>query len=229
MIQYSSGKSKTKASFWYPIAGIPEFSASGLPVQQQMLNKPAEILQLPATMPMSYGGQEFSMPNWAPVKAAQSIMGMYQPVQSGQRGSTSGWGAGISSLGLSGIGGTAASAGGAGSGGGGCCYMFLEGHNELESSVRRYRDSHFSPDSGVSRGYKRMSRWLVPLMKRYKLVKEVVKWVMLNPLAYIARWAEGKNKFGWIFVPFGIFWCDYWYLTAPRDKDYDICYNTNAL
>ncbi len=92
-----------------------------------------------------------------------------------------------------------------------CCFIFLEGNNGyLEDSVRTFRDKYFSPDSWVSKGYKRMARWLVPMMKRSKIVKQSVRFFMLDPLARVARWHEGTDKLGWLFVPVGVFWCFIW-------------------
>ena len=87
------------------------------------------------------------------------------------------------------------------------CRIFTEDWTkELEGSVRRFRDTHFSPKSYVSKGYKWMSNWVVPAMMKSKLIRKFVRLIMLKPIARVARWWEGKDKTGFVFIPIGIFW-----------------------
>lgn len=91
------------------------------------------------------------------------------------------------------------------------CYIFRAG-DHFERAVREYRDLHFSPDSAIAIGYKNMSQWLVPLMKRYASVRNIVIAVMLKPLALYARWFFKENGFGFVFLPFAYFWVGFWRL-----------------
>ena len=208
MANWGSQHGKRSVQFTTPMAFLPSMSWSGVPVQAMALNQLAEYLRQPTSIPIQYGGQTLNMPLWTPAKATSYLASLYQPITAGERTSQSGWSAGIGSGSLKGTGGSAAQC---------SCYIFLEGHNELEASIRRFRDSHYSPDSSISKGYRRMSKWLVPLMKKHKIVKESARWLMLNPLAYIARWEEGKNKLGWLFIPFGYFWTTVWRMQGCKN------------
>jgi len=118
-------------------------------------------------------------------------------------------------------------AGGAMAAAKGCCFIFLEGNNGvLEDSVRKFRDKCFPPDSRVARGYKMMARWLVPFMRKSSFIKKVVKTLMLDPLARVARWYKGNDKYGWMFIPVGIFWCLIWGESARLKGIYDKLYRS---
>lgn len=70
-----------------------------------------------------------------------------------------------------------------------CCFIFLQALNgELPLSVRLGR-IEFGTDQRM-RGYKRMSRWLVPLMRRSKAVAHIVNTIMIKPFL---RWG------GWLY------------------------------
>ena len=96
----------------------------------------------------------------------------------------------------------------------GCCWTFLEGEM-LTKNVRRYRDEHYDKfTSHASWGYRWMSAWLVPIMKRHKLIKFFVKWAMLKPLASYADWYYGENWYGYVFYPLKVFWTNFWRVTG---------------
>jgi hypothetical protein len=110
---------------------------------------------------------------------------------------------------------------------GACCFIFLEGNNGvLEDSVRKFRDKCFPPDSRVAKGYKMMARWLVPQMKKKAWIKKAVKTLMLDPLTRVARWYEGSDKYGWLFIPVGVFWCLIWGESARLKGIYDKLYRS---
>lgn len=92
----------------------------------------------------------------------------------------------------------------------GCCFIFIEGEGHIADVVRRYRDDHYGKSSSVSRGYKRMASWLVPIMRRVPFVKWLIKITMTRPLFKYAEWAYGENSYGWIFAPFKWFWVNLW-------------------
>jgi hypothetical protein len=73
--------------------------------------------------------------------------------------------------------------------GGVCCYIFCtaDEDEDLLFYVRRYKDEHYDLDSMVAQGYKRLALLLVPLMKRSRVFKQVVKWGMVRPMEYFAR------------------------------------------
>lgn len=64
-----------------------------------------------------------------------------------------------------------------------CCFIMLEGLNgQLPWWVRHCRDIYYSQYPEVADGYKRMAKWLVPLMRRFPLVKHAVNRWMVQPL-----------------------------------------------
>jgi len=94
-----------------------------------------------------------------------------------------------------------------GSSGGGCCFIFLEaryGDGTMDQVVRRFRDEHLTVEN--QRGYYKLSEVLVPLMRRYPLVKGLVRMTMTDPMVSYGKYYYGKNKWGRIFAPVARFW-----------------------
>ncbi len=101
-----------------------------------------------------------------------------------------------------------------------CCFIFRAGNDGvLEDPVRIFRDKYFAPDSNVSVGYKKMAKYLVPWMEKSRMVKKIVKALMLDPLARVARWDKGSDRLGWLFIPIGVFWCFIWGETGKVRRD----------
>jgi len=93
-----------------------------------------------------------------------------------------------------------------------CCFIFLEALNgELPPVVRRARDVMGTRRTKL--GYRRMSSWLVPLMKRNSIVKHLVNLLMVKPLI---KYGEGyfatENATRWwrCYAPFRHFWFALW-------------------
>lgn len=91
----------------------------------------------------------------------------------------------------------------------GCCFIFLEVYNgHLPWFVRQARDIAYAQRPEVGEGYKRMAKWLVPLMQQYRLVAQLVNELMVKPLTEQAGYqfsVEGcKPRMGykrfWWFV-----------------------------
>lgn len=91
------------------------------------------------------------------------------------------------------------------------CRTFIAGESLL-NSVRRLRDKMFAPTSYVAKGYEAMSNWLVPIMKRNRVVKNFVKAVMLTPIATFCERYEKNPKDGIaiLLVPVCYFWTKSW-------------------
>lgn len=106
-----------------------------------------------------------------------------------QSGSSSGWNAGIT-----------------------CCFIFMEALNgELPWYVRRGRDIFQTPERRV--GYVRMSKWLVPLMRRRSGVKRFVNFVLIKPFLKLGAWyfAADNAKSRWrLYEPYCRFWFRIW-------------------
>jgi len=94
-----------------------------------------------------------------------------------------------------------------GSTGGGCCFIMLEsryGDGTMDKVVRRYRDEKMTPRN--RRGYYKMARVLVPLMRKSKVFKWIVAKTFADPLVSYGKWYYGENKHGWIFAPVKTAW-----------------------
>lgn len=97
--------------------------------------------------------------------------------------------------------------GGGGGGGGGCCFIFLEaryGNGTMDAVVRRFRDENMNPVN--RRGYYKVSEVLVPLMRKSKLVKALVRLTLTDPLVAYGKAYYGGSKLGFIFAPIKTFW-----------------------
>lgn len=90
---------------------------------------------------------------------------------------------------------------------GNCCFIFLEIYNgQLPWFVRAARDIEYAKEPAIGEGYKRMAKWLVPFMRKYKLVHWLVNKFMVSPLTEQAgyqmsvkgcRPRMGYKKFWW--------------------------------
>lgn len=91
---------------------------------------------------------------------------------------------------------------------GGCCFIFLEaryGNGVMDSVVRAYRDEELTPRR--QRGYYKLSQVLIPLMRKYPIIKFIVRVTMTDPLVMYgkAHYRKG-SKLGFIFKPLKDFW-----------------------
>ncbi len=90
---------------------------------------------------------------------------------------------------------------------GGCCFIMLEsryGDGTMDKVVRRYRDEKMTPRN--RRGYYKVARVLVPLMRKSKVFKWIVAKTFADPLVSYGKWYYGENKHGWIFAPIKTAW-----------------------
>ncbi len=70
-----------------------------------------------------------------------------------------------------------------------CCFIFLEAYyGVLPWWVRACRDSHMDWVPQVVRGYKRMAKWLVPMMRRSSVVRKLVWRYMVSPITNHGGW-----------------------------------------
>jgi hypothetical protein len=91
-----------------------------------------------------------------------------------------------------------------------CCWNFLAAHGSLAEEVKLYRDEHYPKGCPVSKGYKWMSEFAVPLMEQYHKFAVFMDWVMARPMTKYAQWYYKKNWYGWIFKPIVTFWTGLW-------------------
>jgi len=112
---------------------------------------------------------------------------------------------------------TAGVSGGQG-GGGGCCFIFLEVDNNILNRIaRKYRDEYGTPQ--MKSGYKRLANWLVPLMRKNKTIKQLVKWSMVRPCIWAGKAFYKENHWGWLFYPILQGWLKLFSFLG-RNRDY---------
>jgi|ERR1700719_2624574 len=92
-----------------------------------------------------------------------------------------------------------------------CCFIFLESYNgALPNYVRYWRDYYYKEEPRIAEGYKRMAKWLVPLMKQHTSVRLFVNLFMVKPISYNGKWMSRLCKFGWVTIPIRLFWFNIW-------------------
>jgi len=94
-----------------------------------------------------------------------------------------------------------------GDSGGGCCFIMLEaryGDGTMDSVVRKYRDEMMTDKN--RRGYYKLAEVFVPLMRKSKVFKFLVKKTFADPLVSYGQWHYKENKHGWLFAPLKNLW-----------------------
>ena len=85
-----------------------------------------------------------------------------------------------------------------------CCFIFIEAHGSLLDIVRRYRDEHMTEKN--RRGYYKVADKIVPIMKRSKAFKLLIRLVMTAPMVSYGKYYYGKGKIGLAFKPVAKLW-----------------------
>lgn len=89
-----------------------------------------------------------------------------------------------------------------------CCWTFREFKEKFPNGipwyVRASRDAHYTPRR--REGYRLMSKYLVPLMQKNRLVRGLVDLVLVDPMTKHAAWLAGLNNYGWVFHPLQKIW-----------------------
>lgn len=113
-----------------------------------------------------------------------------------QSGSSEGWNAGLN-----------------------CCFIFLEALNgNLPWYCRRGRDIFQTPQRRA--GYVQISKWLVPMMAKYPLVKRFVNFALVKPFLKLGAWyfADESAKPRWKF--YGLYcvgWMSLWQFLGRKE------------
>lgn len=92
-----------------------------------------------------------------------------------------------------------------------CCFIFLEVLNgELPPVVRKGRDT-FNTDNRTI-GYRWMSSWLVPLMRKFVWTRKLVNFFIVKPFIVEGEWwFDGKRVFaGHLLFPYCWAWLLLW-------------------
>lgn len=93
-----------------------------------------------------------------------------------------------------------------------CCFIMIaaiEG-KELPWWVRFCRDYYYSKQPEVAKGYKKMAKWLVPLMRKHIALRRIIKYTMYNPISWYGAYLVGESKWGWVAKPVKNFWFKIW-------------------
>jgi hypothetical protein len=83
-----------------------------------------------------------------------------------------------------------------------CCWTFAEayyGWANIPDEVRVLRDLEYSLQK--REGYRRMSRFLVPLMKKSSIVRSLVNTFLIKPVTSYANYYVHGKGMGWVFAP----------------------------
>lgn len=78
----------------------------------------------------------------------------------------------------------------------GCCFIFMEAYKgPLIPEVRIFRDRYYRLMPSIADGYKKMAKWLVPLMRNSNIVRSLVWNLMIGPATnYCKNPKYGINK-----------------------------------
>ena len=86
-------------------------------------------------------------------------------------------------------------------------YFFIletEEKTGLNKDVRKYRDEQLNETNKA--GYYKLAQVVVPMMRKYKLIKWFFKYGFASPAKSWAKWYYHKKGIGWVFEPLRRFW-----------------------
>jgi len=108
-----------------------------------------------------------------------------------------------------------------------CCWTFREFKEKFPNGipwyVRASRDAHYTPMRRA--GYRRMSKYLVPLMQKSRVVRSLVDFVLVDPMTRHAAWLARLNNYGWVFTPLQKAWLGTFSLLGSLDGSAVEAYN----
>lgn len=108
-----------------------------------------------------------------------------------------------------------------------CCWTFREFREKFPDGipwyVRASRDAHYTPMRRA--GYQRMSKYLVPLMQKSRVVRSLVDFVLVDPMTRHAAWLARLNNYGWVFTPLQKAWLGTFSLLGSLDGSAVEAYN----
>lgn len=92
-----------------------------------------------------------------------------------------------------------------------CCFIFLEALNgKLPWFVRLERNYYYEQEPRLAVGYKKMAKWLVPLMRKHPSIKHLVNLLMVRPMVIVGGYDHMTNNWGWLLRPVKNFWFSVW-------------------
>jgi len=98
---------------------------------------------------------------------------------------------------------------------GSCCFIFLESYNgKLPWWIRELRDVCYERYPLTAKGYKRMAKVLVPLMRRFNFIQKAVDKYMVYPITYYGGWLKVVKGYedGYKYASYRHFWINVWTL-----------------
>lgn len=101
-----------------------------------------------------------------------------------------------------------------------CCFIFLEayGYGKIPKCVRRGRDKYYYKNHFMAAGYRRMAKWLVPLMRENLMIRWLVWLMIVNPITiHLSKPRRGINRL------ITHFWLRYWAITGKDKCEADYC------
>ena len=100
-----------------------------------------------------------------------------------------------------------------------CCWTFREFREKFPDGipwyVRASRDAYYTP--ARREGYRRFSKFMVPLMQKSRIVRFIVDATLVDPMTRHAAWLAGINKTGWVFHPLQKVWLGIFSLLGSLD------------
>ena len=98
-----------------------------------------------------------------------------------------------------------------------CCFIMLQGLNgTLPWWVRVCRDTLV--DEKSCKGYRKMSKWLVPAMRTWPWVQRLINFIMVHPITKLGGWMCGVKGYekSWVYKPVFKLWFTLWTLMGEE-------------
>jgi hypothetical protein len=110
-----------------------------------------------------------------------------------------------------------------------CCFIFLEAyHGKLPWCVRYGRDKYYNLNPDIATGYRRMAKWLVPLMQNFSFVRAMVWVFMVAPITSHLRRVTGTKRYNYN-SRITHFWLRVWSILGKgkSEQDYAMTWRYN--
>lgn len=92
-----------------------------------------------------------------------------------------------------------------------CCFIFLEALNgPLPPYVRKCRDRYAWAKPECVAGYRNLSAWLVPMMRKFSLVKGLINFIMVKPIMKYGEYVVYRKQESKKYKPVFRFWMNIW-------------------
>lgn len=96
----------------------------------------------------------------------------------------------------------------------GACVIFTAAHGKPHPLTRLYRDQNVT--TRTQRGYYWFADRVVPRMKKFRFIKEIMKFVMVSPLTAYAKYYYRFNRIGVVFSSLTAAWLLFFDLLGRR-------------